>query len=139
MTTPRRRPARAARPTDFELDVLKILWEHGPSSARAILDRIFDRRPVGYTTVLKICQLMEQKGMVAVDRSARSHVYAPRLKREPTLRRLVGDFVDAAFDGAADEAVLHLVRSRALDPEVLADLHRRITEARRQESHRDDA
>lgn len=127
-----KRPTKA-NPTDFELAILKVLWQHGPSTAREVLERLRGRRQVGYTTVLKMLQLMEEKGMVSVDRSARSHVYAPRMREASTLRRLVGDFVDRAFDGAADRALVHLVEDGRLGTDELDDLERKIAELRRRE------
>ena len=121
------------RPTEFELRVLKVLWENGPSTARAVLERMPSKRPVGYTTVLKMLQLMEKKSMVAVDRSARSHVYSARRKKESTLRHLTSDFVDRAFDGAADELLVHLVKDGRLSSRDLDELETRIAELRRKE------
>lgn len=122
------------RPTDFELDVLKVLWDRGRSTAREVHEVLSPRRPVGYTTVLKILQLMEEKRMVSVDRSERSHVYAPRLRRGATMRGLVRDFVDRAFDGASAEALAHLVEtSRGLDAADLDRIEAMIAELRGKE------
>ncbi len=123
----------AARPTDFEFRILKILWKRGPSTAREVLEELSGRREIGYTTVLKMLQLMEGKGLVTVDRAERSHVYAARAREEATLGRLVDEFVDKAFDGAAGELVVHLVQGGTLGGEELRRIERRIADLRRRE------
>lgn len=124
------------RPTDFELDILKILWERGPSTARAVLDSLPAHRRSGYTTVLKMLQVMEKKEMVEVDRSARSHVYAARIQRERTVGGLVDDLVDRVFDGAAADLLVRLVEGSDLKPEELDALEARIAEVRKKETRR---
>lgn len=130
-------PAEKNKPTEFELQILKILWERGPSTAREVLEALEGRKPMGYTTVLKMLQLMEPKGMVSVDRSERSHVYRAALKRTQTLRKIAREFVDRAFDGAVDEALVHLVDARKLDATTLAKLENRIAELKKKEKRRD--
>ena len=128
---------RRRKPTDFELDALKVLWDRGPSTAREVHEALRPRRSVGYTTVLKILQLMEEKEMVAVDRSQRSHVYSPRLRRSSTLKNLVRDFVDRAFDGASSEALVHLVESsRGLKGAELDRIEELIAELRDKEKRK---
>ncbi|MAG55636.1 MAG: transcriptional regulator [Planctomycetes bacterium] len=128
--------ARTPQPTDAELRLLKVLWERGGSTARAVLEALPARRKVGYTTVLKILQVMEEKGLVSVDRGARSHVYSPRAGRGPTMRRLVADFVQRTFDGATDEMLVHLVDGRALDDAALNELEARVAALRGREEDR---
>lgn len=123
-------------PTDAELRLLKVLWERGPSTARAVLDALPDDRPIGYTTVLKTLQVMEEKGLVTVDRAARSHVYAPAIERAATLRSLVSAFVDRTFDGAAEELLVHLADGPGLDQDTLLALEERVAALRREESNR---
>ncbi|MEE9395103.1 MAG: BlaI/MecI/CopY family transcriptional regulator [Planctomycetota bacterium] len=125
--------ANRAKPTSSELEILKVLWERGPSTAREVLERLKSRKPVGYTTILKMLQLMEPKGIVAVDRSARSHVYSARLKRDSTMRKLVREFVDRTFDGALDEALVHLVDGKKIDAATLSKLEARIQELKKKE------
>ena len=120
------------RPTETELELLKVLWDRGPSTAREVLAAIEEQRPVGYTTVLKMLQVMDKKGLVTVDRERRSHVYAAAIERDSTLGGLVDDLVHRAFDGAAEELLVHLVGSRP-DAEALDRLERRIAELREEE------
>lgn len=125
----------ARHPTDAELRILKVLWKRGPSTARDVMDALTDERAVGYTTVLKTLQVMEGKGLVTVDRAARSHVYEARVARDATLGGLVTRLVDSAFDGAAGELLVHLVAGD-VDADALRDLEQRIAALRREEGAR---
>jgi BlaI family transcriptional regulator, penicillinase repressor len=92
-------------PTDAELDLLTLLWERGPSTVREVHDEVSRTRAVGYTTVLKLLQIMHEKGLVARDETERSHVYAALAPRERTQRALVDDLVERAFGGSAAELI----------------------------------
>ncbi|NIN76956.1 MAG: BlaI/MecI/CopY family transcriptional regulator, partial [Planctomycetales bacterium] len=82
------------RPTDAELAILRVLWRHGPSTVRQVRDVINAERPTGYTTVLKLMQIMTEKGLVTRDESRRTHVYRPRFPAEGTQRQLVADLLE---------------------------------------------
>ncbi len=120
------------QPTDFELELLKVLWDRGPSTAREALKAIEASRSVGYTTVLKMLQVMDKKGMVKVDRSRRSHVYEAALQRSKTMSGLLSRFLDRTFDGAAEELLIHLAEGE-LSSEALDDLESRIAALRAKE------
>jgi len=114
----------SGRPTDLELEILKILWQRGPSSVREVLHAISDRRPVGYTTILKMLQIMTDKGLVVCDTTRRAHVYRPREARRAVLGRLVNDLLERAFDGSAEQLVLHALHGKRAKPEELAEIRR---------------
>jgi BlaI family penicillinase repressor len=117
MTTP-------PRPTPAELGILRVLWDRGPSTVREI-HSIFERhRPTGYTTVLKLLQIMTDKGLVSRDERERAHVYAPRLAERQTQRQLVGDLLDRAFGGSAAKLVMHALATHKSSPEELAEIRR---------------
>ena len=97
-------------PTDTELAILTALWERGPSTVRQVADHMETARPVVYTTVLKMLQLMHQKGLVARDESQRTHVYAATAPRERTQERLLDDLTSRAFGGSTARLMM-----RALD------------------------
>lgn len=124
------------KPTEFELEILKVLWRLGPSTARRVLEDMAARRVVAYTTVLKMLQIMEEKGLVAVDRAERSHTFRAVLEREAVLDGMVGDLLDRVFDGAADEMLVHLVRSRGLGAVEIKAFEKRIAELRKKEGGR---
>ncbi len=112
------------KPTDAELGILRVLWEHGPSTVRQI-QQVMDRaRPTGYTTVLKLLQIMTEKGLVQRDERERSHVYRPRLSQDQTQRQLLGDLVDRAFAGSTAQLVMQALSSRKTSAEELAAIRK---------------
>jgi predicted transcriptional regulator len=106
-------------PTDAELAILRALWDLGPSTVREVYDAIAAERDVGYTTVLKILQIMFEKGLVARDDSSRSHVYRAAVPRERTQKRLVTDLLDRAFEGSPASLVVQALSSRRASAEEL--------------------
>jgi predicted transcriptional regulator len=108
------------RPTPAELEILRVLWEHGPGTVRDVQERLDERRPTGYTTVLKLLQIMTDKALVRRDESARAHVYAAREPQDQTQRQLVRDLLDRAFGGSASQLVMHALSARRTSREELA-------------------
>jgi predicted transcriptional regulator len=94
------------RPTDAELAILRVLWERGASTVRQVHEALADTRETGYTTTLKLMQIMAEKGLVTRNETARTHVYSPIAGQEQTERQLVQDLVDRAFGGSAAQLVL---------------------------------
>ena len=119
------------RPTEAELEILRVIWERGPSTVRQVHEALADQRETGYTTTLKLMQIMADKGLVTRDESSRTHVYAARVSQENTQRQLVSDLVDRAFGGSAAELVLHALSSHRTSAEELGEIRRLIDEARR--------
>lgn len=112
------------RPTDAELGILRMLWQHGPSTVRQVLKALNQDRETeaGYTTVLKTMQIMTEKGLVDRDESQRPQVYRTRLPQEQTQRQLVGDLLDRAFDGSAKRLVMQALADKEVSDEELASL-----------------
>jgi predicted transcriptional regulator len=108
------------RPTPAELEILRVLWQQGPSTVREVQERLEAERPTGYTTVLKLLQIMTDKGLVGRDESARAHVYAASAPEAQTQKQLVRDLVDRAFGGSASQLVLHALSGRKASPEELS-------------------
>jgi BlaI family penicillinase repressor len=127
-------PDALPRPTDAELALLRVLWRRGPSTVRQIHDIVSRNRPTGYTTVLKLLQIMTEKGLVERDERDRTHVYAPRLTEEQTQRQLVRDLLDRAFGGSAAQLVMQALAARQASPDELAEI-RRLIEAHKEEPH----
>lgn len=107
-------------PTEAELRLLRVLWDHGASTVREVLERLPEGEQGGYTTVLKLLQIMHGKGLVVRDETNRSHVYAAAVPPETTQRRLVADLVERAFGGAAHQLVLQALSPRLSSPAELA-------------------
>lgn len=112
------------RPTDAELAILRVLWRRGASTVRQIHEELASRSSTGYTTVLKLLQIMTEKGLVDRDESERAHVYTARLAEEQTLGRLVGDLLDRAFGGSSSRLVMRALEERPASPEELAEIRR---------------
>jgi predicted transcriptional regulator len=105
-----------SRPTAGELEILRALWRLGPSTVRDVHEALRERR-VGYTTVLKLLQIMTKKGLVKRDESQRAHVYEARVPQEQTETQLVRDLVDRAFGGSPGRLVMQALSSRKATPE----------------------
>src|SRR6185436_11586221 len=118
----KRGPAVTPRPTDAELAILNVLWQRGPSTVRDVHQELSTSQGSGYTTVLKLLQIMTEKGLVVRDESQRAHVYATRLSERRTQRQLLGDLVDRAFGGSSAKLVLHALSERAASTEELRDI-----------------
>ena len=118
------------RPTDAELEILRVLWERGPSTVRQVHEALAATRETGYTTTLKLMQIMADKGLVTRDESSRTHIYAARASQETTQRQLVNDLVQRAFGGSAAELVLRALATHKTSGEELEEIRRLIDEAR---------
>jgi len=114
--------AATPRPTDAELAILTVLWERGPSTVRDVHDALSASQGSGYTTVLKLLQIMTEKGLVVRDESQRAHVYAAKLSERRTQRQLLGDLVDRAFGGSSAKLVLHALSERPASSQELRDI-----------------
>lgn len=107
------------RPTDAELAILGVLWARGPSTVRQVHEALADTRDTGYTTTLKLMQIMAEKGLVKRNETARTHVYSAVAGEEQTQQQLVKDLVDRAFGGSAAQLVLRALSAEgATDAEV---------------------
>ena len=95
--------------TDSEIDVMQLLWQHNPCSVRFINDELNKHRKVGYTTTLKIMQIMYEKGLVSRDTSNRSHLYSPLIKEKDTKRDLLKGFIASTFRGSMSDLVLSAI------------------------------
>ena len=116
------------KPTDAELAILRVLWERGPSTVRAVTDAIQEERGTGYTTALKLMQIMTDKGLVQRDDTNRSHVYEAVVPAEETQRQLVGDLLDRAFGGSAQQLVLQALSGRKASRADLAEIRKLLDE-----------
>ena len=117
------------RPTKLELSILKVLWEAGPRSVREIQKILEQGKPTGYTTVLKMLQIMTEKGLVDRDESVRPQIYRARYSQEQTQRHLVRDLVQRAFGGSVKALVMQALatkKSSASDLEAIEKLLDRI-------------
>ena len=112
------------RPTDAELAILRVLWERGPSTVRQVHEVLGRERPAGYTTALKLLQIMAEKGLVTRDERERTHVYHARAGEEQTQRQLVRDLLDRAFGGSSSKLVMQALAARRASAEELGEIRR---------------
>ena len=119
------------RPTEAELGILRVLWEKGPSTVRHVNDVLSQTRDTGYTTTLKLMQIMAEKGLVTRDERDRTHVYAARWSQDHTQRQLVSDLVDRAFGGSATALVLQALSAHPASADELSEIQRLIDDYKR--------
>jgi len=131
-------PAPSPQPTPAELAILRVLWRRGHSTVREVLDDLNAARPgnpAGYTTVLKLMQIMSEKGLVRRDESARTHVYAAAMSRDKTQQHLVRDLLDRAFGGSAATLVMQALSSHPTSAEERREIEQLIAEYKSQRFH----
>ena len=121
MRAPRRKP------TDAELGILNVLWSRGPSTVRQIAEEM--GREAGYTTILKLLQIMTEKALVVRDEDSRTHVYTAAYTQDQTQRQLVADLLERAFDGSASKLVLQALAAGKTTPEDLAEIKKLLRAA----------
>ena len=117
-----------SRPTDAELAILRVLWSRGPSTVRQVHEILSRDRETGYTTVLKLMQIMTEKGLVERDESERTHVYQARLTQEQTQQQLVDNLLEKAFGGSASQLVMRALAARPASADELAQIRRLLDE-----------
>jgi BlaI family transcriptional regulator, penicillinase repressor len=115
-------------PTEGELAILSVLWERGPSTVRDVHQILSRKNPTGYTTVLKLMQIMTEKGLVERDESRKAHIYRPRFSEERTQKSLVTDLLDKAFGGNPAKLVMQALSAKRTSDEDLVEI-RKILDA----------
>ena len=118
------------QPTDSELAILGILWERGPCTVRQVHEALADTRETGYTTTLKLMQIMADKGLVTRNESARTHIYSAIASAEQTQQQLVKDLVDRAFGGSAAALVLQALHADGTSSAELHEIRKLIDDYR---------
>ena len=122
------------RPTEAELAILRVLWSEGPCTVRQIQEVLVRRQRTGYTTVLKLLQIMTEKGLVLRDESKRSHVYRAATSEARTQKQLVGDLLERAFGGSALKLVMQALASTRTSTEELTEIRTLIERLEREGS-----
>ena len=109
----------APKPTESEMSILGVLWAQGPCTVREVHEQLYREDGGGYTTALKLLQIMHGKGLVHRDDALRAHVFTAAVAKSPTQGRFLSDMVDAVFDGSASQLVLHALGSQKASREEL--------------------
>jgi BlaI family penicillinase repressor len=121
-------PKAPPKPTDAELEILHVLWQHGPATVRLVNEQLSQSREVGYTTTLKIMQLMLEKGLVQRDDEGRSHIYRAAVREQDTQGLLLDKFVEATFGGSALKLVMQALGHRKTSADELAQIRRLLND-----------
>ncbi len=116
------------KPTASELEILRVLWERGPSTVREVHAELREKKDLGYTTVLKLLQIMTAKGSVRRNEDQRAHVYEACQPATETKRQLVGDVLQRVFQGSASELMIHALEGRRTPKKELEELRRLLDE-----------
>lgn len=119
------------KPTASELEILQVLWERGASTVREVHLTLVEKRPIGYTSVLKLMQIMTAKGSVRRDEQQRAHVYEAVQPAEKTKRQLALDVLQRVFDGSASDLMMHALAGRKASQEEIDEMRRLLNEHER--------
>lgn len=120
----------SSRPTDVELQILDVLWQRGPSTVRQVHDVLAAQRETGYSTTLKMIQVMREKGLVVRDESVRPQLYRAAESKRDTQLQMLDDLAQKAFGGSAKKLVMRMLSAQRVSAEELAEMQRLIEEAK---------
>lgn len=119
-----------SRPTDVELKILGVLWQHGPCTVRQVHEALAAERDTGYSTTLKMMQVMKGKGLVTRDELVRPQVYQAAETREQTQLQMLDDLAQRAFGGSAAKLVMRMLSADRVSPEDLGQMQKLIQETK---------
>jgi len=124
-------PRRLPRPTDAELTILRVLWDRGPSTVRQVNEALSESRETGYTTTLKLMQIMAEKGLVTRDETNRTHLYTASLAQDRTQQQLVSDLMHRAFGGSARALVMQALSAQPVSSDELDEIRKLVDKHRK--------
>ena len=119
---------KSAIPTERELAILGILWELGSGTVRQVNEAMNEDSATGYTTTLKLMQIMTEKGLLHRDDSQFKHVFRPAISEEKTQSQLVGDMLDRVFSGSAEKLVMRALSAKKVSAEELEEIEKMLAE-----------
>ena len=119
---------KAPIPTDSELEILQVLWQHGPSTVRFVNEELNKKKEAGYTTTLKLMQIMLEKGIVHRNEETRTHIYAAAISEDAAQKKLLDRFMDATFRGSAMKLVVQALGSGKASKEELDEIKKLINQ-----------
>ena len=123
----KKKPA-APKPTEKELAILRVLWDYGKCTVRQINEVINKKERTGYTTTLKLIQIMFEKGLVTRDEKEKTHIYEAKLGEERTQKQLLRDLADKAFSGSAEKLVMRALSAKKISPEEISRIRKLLDE-----------
>jgi BlaI family penicillinase repressor len=130
-----KRKAPVSEPTKSELEILQVLWQHGPSTVRFVNDRLNEhKREVHYASTLKLMQIMAEKGLLLRDESQVKHIYSPATEENKTKSMLIDRFVDSLFDGSVSSLMQHLLGHKKATQQELDQIRSLLNESKKNKS-----
>lgn len=120
------------KPTESELEILQILWLKGTASVREVHEELAKTKEAGYTTTLKLMQIMHEKGLVKRDDSIKTHIYQPAVSREKTQKHLLSKMINTVFGGSTTQLVIQALGNHKASPEELDELQKMIDNLKNQ-------
>ena len=124
--------AKYIKPTESELEILQVLWAKGLASVREVHEELLKTKEAGYTTTLKLMQIMNEKGLVKRDDSFKTHIYQPAVSREKTQQHLLGRMINTVFGGSATQLVIQALGNHKATPDELAEIEKILTDMKKQ-------
>lgn len=116
------------KPTEKELSILQVLWKYGPSTVREINEKLSVAKKIGYTTTLKLMQIMFEKGILSRERNGKNHIYIAELTQENTQKRLLNKLLEGAFEGSAMKLVMQALGNGKSSKEELEEIRKYLDE-----------
>jgi predicted transcriptional regulator len=123
---------KAIKPTESELEILQVLWQKKTATVREVHDELSKTRDIGYTTALKLLQIMFEKGLVTRDDSSKTHIYIPAVSREKTQKQLVGKMINTLFSGSSTELVMQALGNQQTSKEELDEIQKMLDNLRKE-------
>jgi BlaI family transcriptional regulator, penicillinase repressor len=123
---------KAIKPTESELEILQVLWQKKAATVREVHDELAKMRDIGYTTALKLLQIMYEKGLVTRDDSSKTHIYMPAVTREKTQKQLVGKMIHTLFSGSSTELVMQALGNQQTSKEELDEIQKMLDNLRKE-------
>ena len=123
---------KAFKPTEGELEILQVLWEKGKASVREVHETILQTKDAGYTTTLKLMQIMYEKGLVKRDDSSKVHIYQANVSKEKTQDQFIGKMISSLFGGSSTQLVMQALGSHAPSKEELDEIQQLIDNLKKQ-------
>ena len=120
------------KPTESELEILQVLWEKESATVREVHEEISKTKDIGYTTALKLLQIMFEKGLVSRNDSSKTHIYMPAVSREKTQKHLLGKMIDNVFLGSSSELVMQALGNHKTSKEELDEIQKLLDNLRKE-------
>lgn len=123
---------RPNKPTESELEILQVLWDKENATVREVHEVLATSKDVGYTTTLKLMQIMHEKGLVSRDDSSKTHIYRPAISREKTQKHLVGKMIDGLFSGSPAQLVMQALGNHKTSKDELEEIQQLLNALKKQ-------